>query len=206
VADLKDKVVLITGAGRGSGRMLAESLAAQGAVVGANDISPVNVEDVVEHILQQGGRAKAYIEDVAKKVGAQYLIKQVEDDFGRIDILINHASVEPHSPLLDMDEWDWHRVLDVNLTGAFLMTQSVGRVMRARGQGVIIHLIGRSHAPAGTEAGTAFIASMSGLEGLSRQAARELRPYGIQVHAVETGSDQVLARIMELLAGEEEKS
>jgi NAD(P)-dependent dehydrogenase (short-subunit alcohol dehydrogenase family) len=109
-------------------------------------------------------------------------------------------------PLLDMDEWDWHRVLDVNLTGAFLMTQSVGTGDARSGQGVIIHLIGRSHAPAGTEAGTAFIASMSGLEGLSRQAARELSPYGIQVHAVETGSDQVLARIMELLAGEEEKS
>jgi NAD(P)-dependent dehydrogenase (short-subunit alcohol dehydrogenase family) len=184
--------------------MLAESLAAQGAVIGANDISPVNVEEVVERILQQGGRAKAYIEDVAKKVGAQHLIKQVEDDFGRIDILINHASVEPHTPLLDMDEWDWHRVLDVNLTGAFLMTQSVGRVMRAQGRGVIINLIGMNHAPAKTETGAAFVASMSGLEGLSRQAARELSPAGIQVHAVATGSDQVLARIMELLAGEEE--
>jgi NAD(P)-dependent dehydrogenase (short-subunit alcohol dehydrogenase family) len=204
VADLKDKVVLITGAGRGSGRMLAESLAAQGAVIGANDISPVNVEEVVERILQQGGRAKTYIEDVAKKVGAQHLIKQVEDDFGRIDILINHASVEPHTPLLDMDEWDWHRVLDVNLTGAFLMTQSVGRVMRAQGRGVIINLIGMNHAPARIEAGAAFVASMSGLEGLSRQAARELADDGIQVHAVATGTDQVLARIMELLAGEEE--
>lgn len=205
VADLRDQVVLITGAGRGSGRMLAESLAAQGAIIAANDITPVNVEQVVEHILQQGGRAKAYIEDVAKKVGAQHLIKQVEDDFGRIDILINHASVEPHTPLLDMDEWDWHRVLDVNLTGAFLMTQSVGRVMRAQGQGMIINLIGTNHAPARIGTGTAFVASMSGLEGLSRQAARELAPDGIQVHAVETGSDQVLPRIMELLAGEEEK-
>lgn len=197
--------MLITGAGRGSGRMLAESLATQGAVIGANDISPVNVEEVVERILQQGGRAKAYIEDVAKKVGAQHLIKQVEDDFGRIDILINHASVEPHTPLLDMDEWDWHRVLDVNLTGAFLMTQSVGRVMRAQGRGMIINLIGMNDAPASMETGAAFVASMSGLEGLSRQAARELAHDGIQVHAVATGSDQVLARIMELLAGEEEK-
>ena len=205
MADLRDKVVLITGAGRGSGQLLVESLAAQGAIIGANDISPVNVEEVVGRILQQGGRAKAYIEDVAKKVGAQHLINQVDDDFGRIDILINHASVEPHTPLLNMDEWDWHRVLDVNLTGAFLMTQSVGRVMRAQGGGMIIHLIGRSHAPAGTEAGAAFIASMSGLEGLSRQSAHELRPYGIQVHAVATGSDQVVTRIMELLASQEEK-
>ena len=54
-------------------------------------------------------------QDVAKKVGRNSVVKQAEDDFGQIDILINHASVEPHIPLLDMDEWDWHRVLDVNL-------------------------------------------------------------------------------------------
>ena len=133
--DLKDKVVLITGAGKGSGRILAKALAKRGAIVAANDISPVHVEEVVDEINQQGGRAQAYIEDVAKKLGAQNIIKQVEDDFGRIDILINHAAVEPHVPLLDMDEWDWHRVLDVNLTGAFLMTQSAGRVMRNQGSG-----------------------------------------------------------------------
>ena len=155
--------MLITGAGKGSGRELAEAFARQGARVAANDISPINVEEVVAAIQAQGGDARAYIDDVAKKVGAQALVKQVEDDFGRIDILVNHASVEPASPLLDMDEWDWHRVLDVNLTGAFLMTQSVGRVMREQAGGVIINLV--------TEAGrdenplrAAFFASMAGLE------------------------------------------
>ena len=138
---LKDKVVLITGAGKGSGRILAQAFAEHGSLVAANDISPINVEEVIDQILAKGGRAKAYIDDVAKKVGVQNIINQVEDDFGRIDILINHAAVEPHVPLLDMDEWDWHRVLDVNLTGAFLMTQSVGRVMRAQGSGVILNLI-----------------------------------------------------------------
>src|SRR6266545_4230416 len=141
---LKDKVVLITGAGKGSGRILAQVFAERGSLVAANDISPINVEEVVNQIVANGGRAKAYVEDVAKKVGVQHVINQVEDDFGRIDILINHAAVEPHTPLLEMDEWDWHRVLDVNLTGAFLMTQSVGRLMRAQGSGVIIHLITRS--------------------------------------------------------------
>src|SRR5215211_9422744 len=169
---LKDKVVLITGAGKGSGRLLAEVLAERGSVVAANDISPINVEEVVGQILARGGRAKAYIEDVAKKVGVQNIINQVEDDFGRIDILINHAAVEPPIPLLDMDEWDWHRVLDVNLTGAFLMTQSVGRVMRARGKGTIINLIIALQISAGYEA--AFAASMNGLNGFTRQAAHEL--------------------------------
>ena len=138
---LKDKVILITGAGKGGGRLLAKALAERGGIVAANDISPINVEELVDHITTEGGRGKAYIEDVAKKVGAQHLIKQVEDELGCIDVLINHAAVEPYIPLLDMDEWDWHRVMDVNLTGAFLMIQSVGRVMRAQGSGVIINLI-----------------------------------------------------------------
>ena len=189
--DFNGKVVLITGAGKGSGRNLAVALAGHGAIVAANDISPLNVEELVQEINSQGGNARAYIEDVAKKVGAQALVKGVEDDFGRVDILINHASVEPKSPLLEMDEWDWHRVLDVNLTGAFLMTQSVGRVMREQGGGVIINLVaeaGRDPRNGGGESPlrAAFYASMAGLEAFSEQAARELAPYGIRVHAVST--------------------
>jgi NAD(P)-dependent dehydrogenase (short-subunit alcohol dehydrogenase family) len=210
--DLKDKVVLITGAGKGSGRILAKALAKRGAIVAANDISPVNVEEVVDEINQQGGRARAYIEDVAKKLGAQNIIKQVEDDFGRIDILINHAAVEPHVPLLDMDEWDWHRVLDVNLTGAFLMTQSAGRVMRDQGSGttplaslensmeasgVIINLITEADPKVQNEA--AFVASMNGLVGFTRQAAQELGPHGIHVYAIENSRDTIVEKVLAVL-------
>ena len=194
---LKEKVVLITGAGKGSGRLLAQVFAEQGAIVAANDISPINVEEVVNQIIAKGGRAKAYVDDVAKKVGAQNIINQVEDDFGHIDILINHAAVEPHIPLLDMDEWDWHRVLDVNLTGAFLMTQSVGRVMRARGAGVIINLITESTHDGNREA--AFVASMNGLDGFTRRAARELSPYGIQVYSVDNVSKKIVENVFALL-------
>jgi 3-oxoacyl-[acyl-carrier protein] reductase len=209
--NLKDKVVLITGAGKGSGHLLAKAFAERGAIVAANDISPINVEQVVDEINNQGGRAKAYIEDVAKKVGVQNLVNQVEDDFGRIDILINHAAVEPNVPLLNMDEWDWHRVLDVNLTGTFLMTQSVGRVMREKGggvtplaslkdsmgaSGVIINLITGSTRDERSEA--AYVASMHGLEGFTRQAARELSPYGIRVYAVENTGDTIITSIFAL--------
>jgi 3-oxoacyl-[acyl-carrier protein] reductase len=196
---LKDKVILITGAGKGSGRLLAQALAARGATIAANDISPVNVEEVVAHILAEGGRGKAYIDDVAKKVGVQNIINQVEDDFGHIDILINHAAVEPNIPLLDMDEWDWHRTLDVNLTGAFLMTQSMGRVMRAQGSGVIIHLIPASSAVESAQSKAAFLASMRGLEGLVHQAARELSPYGIQVYAVVSIQGEIVETVLALL-------
>jgi NAD(P)-dependent dehydrogenase (short-subunit alcohol dehydrogenase family) len=203
VNDIRDKVVLITGAGKGCGRILAAALAERGAYVAANDISPVNVDEVVNEIIKKGGRAKAYIEDVGKKVGAQLIIKQVEDDFGHIDILINHAAVEPRVPLLDMDEWDWHRVLDVNLTGTFLMTQSVGRVMRAQGGGIIVNLITEVVLDESKE--SAFAASMDGLKGFTRQAARELGPYGIPVHALQSDRDQIVERVFALLAERSEE-
>lgn len=195
--DLKDKVVLITGAGKGSGRLLAEAFAERGAAVALNDISPVNVEEVAEYITSKRGRANTYIDDVAKKVAVQNIINQVEDDFGRLDILIYHAAVEPHVSLLDMDEWDWHRVLDVNLTGGFLMTQSAGRVMRVQGSGVIIHLITGSTRDEGH--GAAFVASMHGLREFTNQAARELKPYGIQVYAVDNHAENIVRSVFDLL-------
>ena len=197
MSNLTDKIVLITGVGKGSGRTLAQAFAERGAVVAANDISPINVEQVVDEINSKGLRAKAYIEDVAKKVGVQNLINQVEDDFGRIDILINHAAVEPKVSVLDMDEWDWHRVLDVNLTGTFLMTQSAGRLMREQGGGVIINLISTNQDPATHEA--AFIASMKGLEAFTDQAARELSLHGIHVYAVENTADTIVERVFSIL-------
>lgn len=183
-ADFQGKAVLVTGAGRGKGRVLAEAFAAHGARVAAVDISPVGLDELAKVSPE---KIRVYPEDVAKKVAVQAVVNQVEDDFGRIDILINHAAVEPHSPILDMDEWDWHRVLDVNLTGAFLMIQSVGRVMRAStpASGVIVNLIPAARPDVQNEA--AYLASMHGLVALTRAAAQELAPFRIRVHAVGTG-------------------
>lgn len=190
--NLKDKVVLITGAGKGAGRALALAFAERGAIVAANDISPVNVDLVASEISSRGGRAKTYIEDVAKKVGAQVLVNSVEEDFGGIDILVNHAAVEPHTSLLEMDEWDWHRVLDVNLTGAFLMMQSAARVMKGKGRGEILNIVAESGA------GAAYLSSMAGLRALSASAALELIPYGIRVHAIQNSAD-VVAVVMTMM-------
>ena len=93
--DLKNKVILITGAGKGAGAALAKAFAERGALVALNDISPINVEQVTAEITAKGGKARSYIEDIAKKVGVQYVIKGVEDDFGGIDVLVNHAAVAP---------------------------------------------------------------------------------------------------------------
>ena len=197
--DFKDQVALITGAGKGAGCILAEAFAARDAIVAANDISPINVEEVVAQINAGGGKAKAYIEDIAKKVGVQALIKNVEDDFGEIDILINHAAVEPHTPLLNMDEWDWHRTLDVNLTGAFLMIQSVGRVMREKRKGAIINIVPQASQKSIKDAG-AYYASLAGLAELSHQAERELSPFGIRVYSIENqGGAKIVEAVFSLL-------
>lgn len=180
--DIAGKVVLITGAGRGSGRLLAERFAAQGARLAASDISPINVEEVAAGLAD----ARAYVEDITRKLAVQALVKQVEDDFGRIDILINHAAIEPRAPLLDMDEWDWHRTLDANLTAAFLMMQSVGRMMRAQGGGVIVNILTTGDQDLLKDR-AAYVASVHGLAGLTRAAAHELFEYGIRLHAVGTG-------------------
>ena len=184
MSQFRDRVALVTGAGRGIGRAIAEAFAAQGAAVAANDITPVNLDETVARITRTGGKVKDYVADVALKMPVQVMVEQILDDWGRIDILINNAGVEPHAPLLDLDEWDWRRTLDVNLTGPFLTIQSVGRVMREQGGGVIVNIAsiaGRAH---GLKDRAAYVASKTGLIGLTREAARELAAFNIRVNAV----------------------
>ncbi|MGE5251489.1 MAG: SDR family NAD(P)-dependent oxidoreductase [Bacteroidota bacterium] len=179
-------VVLVTGAGKGAGCRVAEDFAAAGACVAMNDIAPNNMDALARLWTARGYAVKAYVEDVAKIFSAQALVNQVLEDWGRIDVLVNHAVVEPAAALLDMDEWDWHRTLEVNLTGTFLMMQSVGRLMRDQGRGVIINLISLS-GRTGSLNRAAYVTSQMGIIGLTRQAARELYGYGVRVHAVGQG-------------------
>ena len=178
------KVVLVTGAGRGIGRAIAERFAVEGALVAANDITPVNLDETIATIKASGGIAQAFVADIAKKMPIQALIEQIRDAWGCIDILINNAGVEPHAPLLELDEWDWQRTIDVNLSGPFYLIQSTGRVMREQGGGVIVNIAsiaGRAH---GLKDRAAYVASKMGLIGLTREAARELAAYNIRVNAV----------------------
>ncbi len=188
--NFKDKIVLITGAGRGYGREAAKAFAAQGATLALNDISPNTLNSLLAEIKEMGGNATTYVQDIAKKVPVQGLVMQVEDEFGKIDILINHSAVEPKKTILEMDEWDWQRTLLVNLSAPFLMTQAVGRIMQQNGGGVIVNLIplaGRE----GKVGGAAYLSSMMGLVGFTRTAARELAPHGVRVHALGTGIAEI---------------
>jgi 3-oxoacyl-[acyl-carrier protein] reductase len=182
--EFKDKVVLVTGAGRGIGRAIAEAFAALGAIVAANDLSPVNLDETVARIAGAGGRVKAYVQDIAKRIPVETMVQEILEEWGRIDILVNNAGVAPHAPLLDMDDWDWQRTLDVNLSGPFFAMQQVGRAMRAQGGGTIVNLGAAGGAAAGRPGRAAFTTSKLGLIGLSRAAARELAPYGIRVNVV----------------------
>lgn len=176
------KVMLVTGAGRGAGRSIAIAFASQGATIAVNDITPVNLDETIAQIAANGGTARDYVFDVAKKIPLQTMVEQVVEDWGRIDFLINAASVRPQAAILDMDEWDWTRTLEVNLTGTFLCIQLVGRVMREQGGGVIVN-VGPLQGGA-KEAGhhAAYLASKSALVELTRQAASELAPYRTRIH------------------------
>jgi len=183
-AEFENKVALVTGAGRGIGRAIAEAFAARGAIVAANDITPVNLDETLMRIRAQTGQVKDYIYDVAKKMPIQAMVNQVQEDWGRIDFLVNNAGVKPHASILDMDEWDWHRTVDVNLGGPFFTMQLVGRVMRGQGGGAIVNLASASGYMGEANNLAAFVASKTGLTGLTRQAAFELAPYHIRVNAV----------------------
>ncbi len=178
MSDFAGKIVLITGAGRGLGKDLAIAFASKGARVAANDVTPINMDEVVAEIAKEGGRAKSYVAEISKKLSLQTLITQVLEDWERIDVLVNHISVQPRDPLLDMDEWDWRAALDANLTGPFLAMQTVGRVMRELGGGVMLNV----GAPG--EDSAAYVAAKAGLMALTRAAAEEFAPYNIRVNGV----------------------
>lgn len=179
-----NQVVLITGAGRGIGRALAVAFAVQGAHIAANDLNPIGIQQTLAEVEAAGGQGREYIYDVAKRMPVQALLDQVLEDWGRVDILINNAAVEPVAAILDMDEWDWHRTLDVNLGGAFFAIQHAGRAMKTQGGGVIVNLGAADSYLASRPKRAAYAASKAGLVGLTRYAAQELAPYHIRVLAV----------------------
>jgi meso-butanediol dehydrogenase / (S,S)-butanediol dehydrogenase / diacetyl reductase len=186
-----DEVVLITGAGRGRGRELALVFSSLGAIVAANDINPISLDETVELIHQAGGNATSHVFDIAKRMPIEAMVAQVLDHYGRIDILINHAAVVPDESVLEMDEWEFHRTLDVNLGGPFFTIQQVGRVMREHGGGSIVNMISSVRTHDFHKGHAAHSTSQAGLIGLTQAAAGELSAYNIRINAVCDGPLEV---------------
>jgi NAD(P)-dependent dehydrogenase (short-subunit alcohol dehydrogenase family) len=187
--DLTQYNALVTGAGADVGRAVALALAASGAGVVVNDLNPDRAERVAGEIEAAGGRALAWQADVTNRFQVGSMIENARDHFGRLPILVNAAGAQNFTtPLLKLDEWDWRRVMEINLTGAFFCTQLLGRVMADEGGGVIINIASTAGHPNPLPQAAAYVTSKTALIGLTRQSALELAPSGIRVNAVCPGN------------------
>jgi 3-oxoacyl-[acyl-carrier protein] reductase len=182
--DLRGKVALVTGAGRGIGRAIALGLARAGARVAVNDINPDSAAATVRAAAAEGGQAAAHVADVGNKMAVQTMIQAVLEAWDRLDILVNNAAVEPSATVLAMDEWDWDKTLAVNLKGPFLCSQTAGRAMKELGGGAIVNIGSIAGRAGGLRDRSAYTASKMGLIGFTRECAREFAAYKIRVNAV----------------------
>ncbi len=177
----------MTGAGAGQGRAIALALAESGASLAVSDINIERAEAVAERIGVGGGRAVALHADVSNRFQTANMIERTRDAFGGIDILVNAAEVFHPEPLLRIDEWNWRRQLEVNITGAFFCLQLVARVMADEGGGRIINVLPAEALGSTIKSGIGYLTGKAGLFALTRQGARELASSGIRVNAIAFG-------------------
>jgi 3-oxoacyl-[acyl-carrier protein] reductase len=184
----KDQVVVITGAGKGIGRAIAERFSNEGAKVVVNDIDEERVNEVVTKINSDGGDSIGVAADVADSSHVKRIFDSALESFGTVDVLVNNAGiVSPMLHFFEADEAWWRRIIDVNLTGHFLCSQQAARIMASKKHGVIINM-SSGGATRAHRSFTAYDASKGGIEALTRAMALDLGPYGIRVCALMPGS------------------
>lgn len=182
---LQDRVAIVTGAGRGIGFGIARALCSEGATVAIAEISAVQGQQAAETLQAQGYSALFYLVDVADSQTIAPMIADLQSRHGTIDILINNAGIGMRAPSADLPETDWRRAIDVILTGTFLCSQAVGRVMIAQRRGVILNI--SSIATGGWPLRAAYCAAKAGIIGLTEVLAVEWAEYGIRVNAIAPG-------------------
>ncbi len=180
---LQDKVVLIVGAGRPLGRILALGFARTGAKLALHDLSPVHLDDTINQVHALGAESHSYTGDIGKGLPCRALISDVLDDWQRLDVLVTCLHAAPAAGLLELDEWDWTRTLELNLSGPFLLAQAAAAVMQEQGGGTLIF----TQASTADHLLPALTASQAGLVGLARAAALELLAYNIHSFTIAAG-------------------
>ena len=126
---LSGKVALVTGAGQGIGRAIAETFAAEGARVIALDLDAARIEQTVQEIDSGVGTVEAFVADISRRDDVQRAVQRCVERFGSLDVLAANAGISSYTPFLEVEDADWQRVLDVNLTGTFYCMQEAARVM-----------------------------------------------------------------------------
>jgi len=186
--DLSGKSALVTGASKGIGRGIARRLAEVGCdLAGHYNSDPRGAEEVVSSVRSAGRAAISVQAAVGESAAVRHMFDEVLSEFDRLDILVNNAGTQVWSPLLDLSEEDWDRVLDTNLKGCFLCTQLAGRHMRDRGGGRIVN-IGSGCNKVAFPNLVSYTASKGGMEQFTKVAAAELGQYGITVNCVAPGA------------------
>jgi NAD(P)-dependent dehydrogenase (short-subunit alcohol dehydrogenase family) len=183
---LHDRVAIVTGASQGIGRAIAVELAKVGAHVVACSRRRAAVDAVAEEVRAQGRRALALACDVGEARQVDEVVARTIDEFGRIDLLVNNAGYRMRSPLEDLPRDEWDAMVRTNLTGVFLFSQAVGRVMIKQRAGKIVN-VSSVAGRAGVRGMAAYAAAKAGVTMLTQSLGAEWAKHGITVNAVAPG-------------------
>lgn len=185
---LQDKIAIVTGASSGMGRAIAVAMAKEGATLGMVARSADRLQETVALARAKGGDVIAFPGDVADNELARRVVREMVERFGRIDILVNNAGTNTyHRNLADTSVADWHRVLNTNITGAFLFTRHVLPHMRKAGRGQIINISSGAGFQPGAPGGVAYCASKHAMHSLNGSINLEERRNGIKACVIAPG-------------------
>ncbi len=186
---LKGRVAIVTGSGRGIGECTAETLARDGADVVVADIIAENAERVAGRLREMGSRAMAAPADVSGGgEGVRAMMEKVTGEYGRVDILVNVAGVISMTPLEDLEEEEWERVLSVNLKSVYLCARAVLPGMMSRRYGRIVSIASIAGRYGRGQVSLAYSASKAGIMGFTRGLAKRYGEYGITANAIAPGT------------------
>jgi NAD(P)-dependent dehydrogenase (short-subunit alcohol dehydrogenase family) len=181
---LKDRMAVVTGAGSGLGRAIAQMLAARGAAVAAVDLDAATAKETAQLITGAGGRAASYPADVSRAADFDQAVTAAVRDLGALEIMVNNAGIlDGYFNVDEMDESLWRRVIDIDLTSVFLGGKRALKEMLPRGRGRIVNMASVAGLN-GTGGGPAYIAAKHGVVGLTRQMAVVYSARGITVNCV----------------------